>query len=46
MTFWKTKQSKTYKVVDVNDINLNSLALPVSWYLAFVQVSPFTDLTD
>ena len=22
------------------------MALPVSWYLAFVQVSPFTDLTD
>ena len=22
------------------------MALPVSWYLAFEQVSPFTDLTD
>ena len=37
------RSRKPFRVAD--EVRL-ILALPVSWYLVFPQVSPFTDLTD
>ena len=44
LRFLKQLDRETDKTLDLHIIF--DKALPISWYLVFVQVNPFTDLTD